>query len=73
VYEASKHSPSSEFIDLSTKALSEQIRQRARELGFQLVGIVPAQALTAERERLDEWLARGYHGNMSWMARDPEQ
>jgi epoxyqueuosine reductase len=33
---------------------------------------VPAGALDGERTRLEEWLKRGYHGNMSWMARDPE-
>ena len=73
MYEARKNSFSHPAVDLSTKDLSDQIRQHARELGFQLVGIVPATALTSERERLREWLARGYHGNMSWMACDPEQ
>lgn len=52
--------------------LSEQIRRQARAQGFDLVGIVPAAALNDERELLKEWLARGYHGEMSWMARDPE-
>jgi epoxyqueuosine reductase len=55
------------------KSFSQRIRQQARDLGFELVGIVPALPLTDERERLKEWLARGYHGAMSWMARDPEQ
>ena len=73
MYEADKNSFSHPAIDLSTKALSDQIRQHARELGFQFVGIVPATALITERDRLREWLARGYHGNMSWMARDPDQ
>ncbi len=73
MYEADKNSFLHPAVDLSTKALSDQIRQHARELGFQFVGIVPATALTTERDRLREWLARGYHGNMSWMARDPDQ
>lgn len=73
MYEVGKNSFSHPAVDLSTKDLSDQIRQHARELGFQFVGIVPATALTMERGRLREWLARGYHGNMSWMARDPEQ
>jgi len=34
---------------------------------------VAASQLCVERERLEEWLQRGYHGEMSWMARDPEQ
>jgi epoxyqueuosine reductase len=54
-------------------ALSALIKTRARELGFHKVGIVRAEALFSEHERLSEWLRRGYHGEMSWMARDPEQ
>ena len=37
------------------------------------MGIVPATSLHSEQERLREWLSRGYHGDMSWMARDPEK
>ena len=37
-----------------------------------MVGIVAATALTDERNRLNEWLARGYHGEMRWLAREPE-
>lgn len=73
MYEAGKNSFNHPAVGLSTKVISDQIRQHARELGFQFVGIVPATALTTERDHLLEWLARGYHGNMSWMARDPEQ
>jgi epoxyqueuosine reductase len=53
--------------------LSTRIKERARELGFHKVGIVPASALTEERARLTEWLARGLHGEMRWMERDPAQ
>ncbi len=51
---------------------SARIKTQARELGFSKVGIVKAESL-AERDRLREWLARGYHGEMSYMARDPDQ
>jgi epoxyqueuosine reductase len=50
-----------------------QIKARALELGFHKVGVVRAEPLPAERERLEEWLRRGYQGEMAWMARDPEQ
>jgi epoxyqueuosine reductase len=50
-----------------------QIKARAIELGFHKVGIARPHALAGERVRLEEWLARGFHGEMSWMARDPEQ
>lgn len=51
---------------------SQEIKAQARALGFELVGIVPAQALTEEGARLREWLARNFHGRMDYMARDPE-
>lgn len=54
-------------------AISAQIKAQARELGFHKVGIVRAEALTVERERLEAWLHRGYHGEMNWMSRDPVQ
>ncbi|HEV2799734.1 MAG TPA: tRNA epoxyqueuosine(34) reductase QueG [Pyrinomonadaceae bacterium] len=58
---------------VSTATLTARIRERALELGFHKVGIVPAAPLEAERERLEEWLRRGYHGEMNWMARDTER
>src|SRR6185312_5751347 len=52
--------------------LSRRIKDRALREGFEKVGIVPAAALDNEHHRLIEWLGRSYHGDMSWMARDPE-
>ena len=49
------------------------IKERARAEGFTKVGIVGAASLDEEGRRLKEWLARGYHGTMSWMARDAEK
>jgi epoxyqueuosine reductase len=54
----------------SPALLSRRIKERALALGFHKVGIVPAGALAAERVRLIEWLERGFHGEMGWMARD---
>jgi epoxyqueuosine reductase len=63
---------SSEHPDDRT-GVSAQIKSQARALGFQKVGIVKAEALSAEHDRLEEWLRRGFNGEMSWMTRDPEQ
>ncbi len=52
--------------------LSQKIKAWAQAEGFEKVGIVPATALDREGSRLREWLDRGYHGEMKWMARDPE-
>jgi epoxyqueuosine reductase len=51
--------------------LSRKIRERAYAEGFDKVGIVRAEALEPERERLQEWLGRGFQGEMQWMERDP--
>lgn len=73
MYQAGKDSSATAVIHPPQKGLSDQIRLHARALGFDLVGIVPATALSPERDRLREWLDRDYHGQMAWMARDPEQ
>ncbi len=53
--------------------LARDIKARALFEGFNKVGIVGAESLTDEGRRLKEWLARGYHGEMGWMARDVEK
>jgi epoxyqueuosine reductase len=53
--------------------LARDIKARALFEGFNKVGITRAQSLTDEGRRLKEWLARGYHGEMGWMARDVEK
>lgn len=66
--------------------LTTAIKQAARELGFDVVGIsvLPSKpAHLPDHEcssptgdligRLNEWLRRGFHATMAWMARDPER
>jgi epoxyqueuosine reductase len=55
------------------KTFTEEIKLESRRLGFDKVGVAPADALTEEGERLGLWLARGFHGRMSYMARDPQR
>ena len=49
-------------------ALAQRIKQWGRELGFQAVGIADADLAAAE-PRLLEWLGKGWHGEMEYMAR----
>src|SRR5258708_32156497 len=49
-------------------ALAGRMKAGGRELGFQAVGIAEAD-LSAAEPRLLEWLARGWHGEMEYMAR----
>lgn len=51
---------------------SREIKEQARALGFDPVGIVPATVLTAEGARLREWLERNLHGSMDYLARHAE-
>ena len=52
---------------LDRHALAAEVKAFARKLGFDLVGIAPASP-SAYREYLQDWLARGRHGTMSWLA-----
>jgi epoxyqueuosine reductase len=49
-----------------------RLKQRAQELGFSKIGISPAES-GAEVERLQQWLAQGYHADMHWMANPKRQ
>lgn len=48
--------------------LLEDIRLWARELGFQQLGVSDLD-VSEHTQRLDEWLARNFHGDMEYMAR----
>ena len=45
----------------------------AKEVGFDLVGVVSSEALSQERERFNEWLARGYHSTLSYLERNGDK
>lgn len=55
------------------ETLTNQIKSKALELGFCKVGITRAERLTEEAIHLDEWLNRGFHGTMGWMAKNVEK
>ncbi len=49
--------------------LTERVKRTALDLGFQVVGVSRVTSGRPEAARLVEWLSRGYHGEMDWMAR----
>jgi len=52
--------------------LAEDVKARAASAGFDVCGIAPPQAFP-ELSFLNEWIARGYHGEMHYMARTAER
>ena len=56
----------------SAESLVRDIRRWARELGFQQVGIADLE-LSDQAPHLRRWLARGFHGEMGYMARNVEK
>src|SRR5881296_425407 len=49
--------------------LTERVKRKALDLGFQAVGVSRVTSDRPEAARLTEWLSQGYHGEMGWMAR----
>jgi epoxyqueuosine reductase len=46
---------------------------QARALGFDAIGVARPDTLALVPERLRQFLADGAHGDMGWMAKDPER
>lgn len=53
---------------MNKTAIKRQIQEEAFRLGFSFVGVAKAVFMGEEAKRLDDWLNKGYHGKMSYMA-----
>lgn len=53
-------------------ALKAQLKQEAEALGFSAFGVT-AVPVELRGDYFRRWLAEGYHGDMAWMARQPER
>ncbi len=49
--------------------LTDQIKQHALSLGFDLVGITTADSLPKEEKFMEQWLDKGYAGKMEYLNR----
>ena len=62
---------------MTAASLTLGIKEEARRLGFDAVGISPVSSAESLPQtllsKLHAWLARGYHATMAWMARDPSR
>jgi epoxyqueuosine reductase len=52
--------------------LTYRIKERAYDLGFDLIGLAPA-ARAPHAAAFERWLAQNYHAGMAWLARDPHR
>lgn len=48
------------------------LKARALDLGFDAFGVAPVAA-DLRSEYFQQWIAKGQHGEMAWLARDPER
>jgi len=53
--------------------LKQALIERARELGFDIVRVAPAALAPEIGAGLEAYLAAGHHGDMAWLAREPER
>lgn len=53
--------------------LADRIREKAHALGFDAIGFCPAHLGPEVRARLTDFLAKGYQGEMGWLADRSEQ
>ncbi len=68
--------PAARLSAATAAALKTRLIAAAHKAGFAVAGIVPPDALAASGagRRLRNWLARGHHGEMAWLAdRAPER
>ena len=56
-----------------TAAIREAIRSQALAMGFDAVGFAAATLAEAARSDLAEYIGRGYHGDMGWLAHTLER
>ncbi len=59
--------------NLPLLAKSNWIKNRAKELGFDLCGITSAEGFSQEEKRFKRWIDNGYHGKMEYLANNFEK
>ncbi len=52
------------FSDTSIEQYSEFIKEKAKSIGFDLVGIANVEEFNQEFSHFQEWINAGYHGSM---------
>ena len=55
------------------KLTNEIVIEKAKQIGFDLVGFAKAEELTEETSNLKKWLEKKYHGEMDYMQKNFEK
>ena len=58
---------------VKNKSISDLIKEKAFELGFDICGIARVRVLTDHESMLKAWLERGMNDKMSYLEREPEK
>jgi epoxyqueuosine reductase len=58
------------MTNFSDRTLSVLIKEKARDLGFDLCGIAPSRSLEEHRKVLETWCSSGMNGGMSYLAKN---
>ena len=53
--------------------LSQGIKMKADELGFQKVGITKVEFSSENKLNLDQWISKGFHASMQWIENRKEE
>ena len=53
--------------------VSQKIKNKANELGFQKVGITKVESAIDNKHNLDKWISKGFHASMHWIENRKEE
>lgn len=54
-------------------SLTQYIKDKATEIGFEKIGITKATATNDEKVRLEKWIKNNHHGSMSWIEKRKDE
>ena len=56
-----------------TYSLTQYIKDKATEIGFEKIGITKATATKDEKVRLEKWIKNNHHGSMLWIEKRKDE
>ena len=56
-----------------TNSFTQYIKEKAKDIGFEKIGITQAVSTDEERIQLEDWLKNKHHGTMNWMEKRKDE